>query len=58
MAGSAGVYHVTGTWWWVRILEDEDAGGAKTSVRGQTRCSPAEVPSCKLVYKIQDRTVL
>ena len=33
-------------WWWVRILEDEDAGGAKLSVRGKTRCSPAEMPSC------------
>jgi len=53
VAGSAGVYHVTGARWWARILGEEDAGGAKLSVRGKTRCSPAEVPSCMLVYKIQ-----
>jgi hypothetical protein len=36
-------------WWWVRILEDEAAGGAVASVRGKTRCSPAEMPFGMLV---------
>lgn|SRR5690242_9834314 len=31
-------------WWWEGILGDEDAGGASMSVRGKTRCAPAEKP--------------
>lgn len=40
-----------------KILEVEDAGGAKLSVRGKTRCSPAEMAFDMVVYKIWERAV-